>query len=798
MRNCLWWIGLGLCCCLSASIVDASDRAQLWKPEASPGSTRLSLEAVDYVILPEKSSTNLQAAVGDLIELWPGDICCADSRRAPDYAPTSGRPKNSIILERSEAYWLVENFGSFSIRRERTRIHLRAASDQGLVNGIYALCQDVLGARWYWAMDIGCERVGEIPDKFPECRWRERPDFVQRQLHPEDANFGRRNRLNRVYQFNHALAKVFTPELYDQEPELFALVKGKRRRPRGHGGTDPQPDFTNPRVVELAAEAAIAHFQKRPKSRSFSLSINDNVLFDTSEWTELTVEPVQYFRSRPNYTDLVFGFMNQVAEQVFADESIVQTSGGQPRYLTGLAYYWTEPSPRIELHPRIMPVLTSDRAQWHDLDYRVEDQALAERWMDSGIERMATWDYYFGAPYPYPRQFTQWIDESLKHLNETGVDVFFSQLPSVWGMDGPKAWLAAELLWDSQQDAEVLLEEFYTNFFGTAAKPMRAFYEMAEVHRNEHEGEAEWIKFYKDEAGIELFTPELVEEMRGCVEEAAMMVSENSRYGARVQVVSDAFRFTELYAEMHQARVDLVKAILDGGPSHELLEGFIDARVTYAEYARELVKNPMHSRLSTFTRMMQSDPVPIAMYLIEGQSIDGYEELDAALASRNVEQAESLIPNVSLKHDGFTRYSFLGPYVPLIDGWMFDFRPSEKFQLLGLEPDRGIRIEGADMCSMFANVAVEAGEAYFLELECAYSISPDNRTQVQLTWKDESGQQLQVELPLRFPNGQSDSVTSVTIPMVAPEGAARLRIHFTQSRQYDGDFLELHSIDLKH
>ncbi|MGB0258505.1 MAG: DUF4838 domain-containing protein, partial [Coraliomargarita sp.] len=480
-----------------------------------------------------------------------------------------------------------------------------------------------------------------------------------------------------------------------------------------------------------------------------------------------------------------------------------------------------EPSPSIDIHPRVMPVLTSDRAQWHDPAYREEDKALAERWMASGVERMATWDYYFGAPYPYPRQFTQWMDESLKHLNETGVDVFFSQLPSAWGMDGPKAWLAAELLWDAQQDAAVLLDEFYTNFFGAAAEPMRAFYELAETHRNEHEGEAEWIKLYKDEAGIELFTPELMREMRDLVQVAAELVADDERRAARVEVVSDAFRFTELYAQMHRARVELVDVMLPGcekttptwQASHpslsrrgvhrdaaalpELIEGFVVARAEYQDYAKSLIKDPMHSRLSLFTRMLQSDPVPLALNLADGVAVEGYEHVRAAVNGWDRDQAISLLPNVALKHDGFTRFSFLGPYVPLIDGWKFDFRPSQHFKLLEVDPGRGIRIEGADMCSMFTDVAVEAGTAYFLELDCAYSISPDNRTQVQLSWKDDAGKLLKVQLPLRFPNGPSQGVTSVTIPMVAPEGATELRVHFTQSRQYRGDFFELYSVDLK-
>jgi hypothetical protein len=60
-----------------------------------------------------------------------------------------------------------------------------------------------------------------------------------------------------------------------------------------------------------------------------------------------------------------------------------------------------------------MPVLTSDRAQWHDPAYRKEDRALIERWVNSGAERIVTWDDYFGAPYPYPRQFNHWIAKSL-------------------------------------------------------------------------------------------------------------------------------------------------------------------------------------------------------------------------------------------------------------------------------------------------------------------------------------------------------------------------------------------------
>ena len=90
-----------------------------------------------------------------------------------------------------------------------------------------------------------------------------------------------------------------------------------------------------------------------------------------------------------------------------------------------LAYYWAEQSPSISLHPRILPILTSDRSQWQDPDYRNEDKALIKRWGMAESEKLGAWDYYFGAPYPYPRQFSQWIIESLSYLKKNRVDIFF-------------------------------------------------------------------------------------------------------------------------------------------------------------------------------------------------------------------------------------------------------------------------------------------------------------------------------------------------------------------------------------
>lgn len=805
-------------------------RSAVWKPERMPGSARLALTEVDSVYLSLEPSADLVAALEDLAFCWPGELTRGELGAIPS--------KNSLVLIRDD------RIEGFSFRRERTRVYLRASSDEGLTNGLYAICRELLGARWYWPGDLGFERVGEVAYKFPDRVWRERPAFVQRALSPVGADFARRNGLSRKYSFNHNLARIFTPEAYGTSPAVFAEIDGERQRPEGSAATDPQPDFTHPGAVDLAVAAARLHFQGNPSANSFSLSINDNSLFDEGAKTEAVVAPLEYFRRRPNYTDLVFGFMNQVAEDVFSDPAIQQTSDGEDRYITALAYYWTEQSPSFQLHPRVMPVLTSDRAQWHDPEYRAEDKALIRRWANSGAERIATWDYYFGAPYPYPRLFTQWSGESIHYLYESGVDVFYSQLRSIWGLDGPKPWLTADLLRDPEQKIDGLLDEFYTNFFGPAAEPMREFYVIAEQTRNEREGTASWIKFYKDEAGIELFPSETLARMRECIDLAMELAAEvpslgvlssggqpntgrlrastpqfldPARFSKRVQVVSEAFSYTESYANYHRCRTELVElamAVLGGNADavhgEDLVLALADyqrAKASFDELKEVLVENPMHQGLSSFNGLMQSEPLPLVFAALSRFDVELYHlELDKN-ASRFSRFRQlhlgglSFAPagkNPELKHSGTELRNFLGPELPVIDAWHINYRASESLRMVAAsgQEDSGIRVENADIVSVAQTFPVLAERSYLLRMDASWLVSPDNRTRVQLNWQSITGENLQTDIVLRLPSGSSSGTQTLEFALVSPVNAYDLQLMIVTNRQYDGDYLEIERVEL--
>ncbi|MEC7235245.1 MAG: DUF4838 domain-containing protein, partial [Verrucomicrobiota bacterium] len=742
--------------------------AQPWKPQRLVGSAQLSIFQIDAIVLPESASKSLVDAVTDFSNL----IQRVSGRSVQ--VLSGGRPKNAIYFQLTAD---LSKGGAFTIRRKRTRVYILSGEPAGWSNALYAIGKEMLGARYYWAGDLGLEFVKPSFTHFPNRPWRETPAFVQRKFYPVNTDFARRNRLNQVYSFNHNLAKVFNEEIFITKPEVFSKVNGQRKVPRRSSGTDPQPDLTHPKAIEVAAQAALSHFEDNPNSKSFSLSINDNVLFDTTERTEAAVSPLRYFRTRPNYTDLVFGFMNQVARLVFDEGGAWQTPTGEDRYLTALSYYWAEPAPTIMIHPRVMPVLTSDRAQWHDPDYRTQDKALIQAWAASGAERVATWDYYFGAPHLHPRQFNQWIIESIRHMSDEGIDVFFSQLPSFWGLDGAKAWFAAELLWNPEQDALALLDEYYDNFFGPAAASIRAFYETAERHRNENEGQADWIKLYKDESGIALFTPKVLAEMRGYIDlaEAKLGVPpklDASRFQKRVQVVSEAFRLTELSADFDQSRRALVQACFNLESSvniETLLAQFKIAASDYRAYFEDYTKNAYYSPERRRITLNQSNPERLASGLIKPEPREFISQLR----------------DPKLKHVGKRMRNFLGPLIPQVEDWHIDYRASEHFVVKASETsvgdDSGLRVLGTDIISIFGTFPVVSNHTYELRMKSAWKISLDNRAHIHVTWLDSNGRNLETELPLRLPIEHRAKPVVIRLPFTSPNEANDVRLRIVVS-----------------
>ena len=195
--------------------------------------------------------------------------------------------------------------------------------------------------------------------------------FLTRALGGVDAEWGKFNGLGPRLNFSHNLNRVFPAELFDSQPELFPMVGGQRMRP-GTGRVNWNPDLGEPRVAGVAAEAAMQYFRANPDTVSFALGVNDGLRFGESPATLKWVEPAKWFRDRPDYSDLIFNFMNAVAEKTVVE--------WPEKYVGALAYYWAENVPSFPLHPNVIPFLTADRSQFYDREFREEELGLQEMW----------------------------------------------------------------------------------------------------------------------------------------------------------------------------------------------------------------------------------------------------------------------------------------------------------------------------------------------------------------------------------------------------------------------------------
>jgi hypothetical protein len=254
---------------------------------------------------------------------------------------------------------------------------------------------------------------------------------------PEEQEWGRHNRLTDGIPFSHHLAAVFPRDLYKTHPEYFPLIAGKRLDPPS-GPVFWQPDLGREDVAQHAAEEAKRYFDTHPTAESFSLGVNDGLNFgespevlallrdhfrsraversnrlaesdfpfdrpsvqaplrstvaqsfrpsdqpsSRSTATPLdrsTVRPSaawpRYFRGRPDFSPLVFTFMNRAATDLARSHPA--------KYLGCLAYYWCENAPPFRVDPHVIPFLTADRSQSYDPAFVREEYDLQIRWAEA-------------------------------------------------------------------------------------------------------------------------------------------------------------------------------------------------------------------------------------------------------------------------------------------------------------------------------------------------------------------------------------------------------------------------------
>jgi len=695
---------------------------------------------------------------------------------------------------------------------------------------VYRFLQKHGGVRWFFPTALGEVVPRRATFAVGSLTEREEPSFHSRQWSSaapfESGEWERHNLCRARYNFHHNLLNIFVPsKLFDVHPEWFPEINGKRQRP--HDDQDPgwQPCLSNVEAARYAAEVARRYFKANPEAACFSIGMNDTAAagfclcaacraLDPTDPAEQ-----QTPRGLANYSNRFFTFANRVAAELARTHP--------DKYLGCLAYNVTEPPPTFDLHPRIIPYLTAGRANWTDPAIREGDQKLIRGWCRK-VPVVGIYDYYYGSGFISPRIFTGLSEASLKFAHQTGVRAFYAEIYSTWSLDGPKAYVASQLLWDVNQSAAGLVDDFCRGLFGKAAAPMRAYFAFLEQRWMSRPGGSNvmWHGFF-DPAQLDLWPPAVCAEARRFLSQAEAAASgEEETVRQRVQLYSDGFRQTELWSTLYHGDKAL-RTLAD-------LERCADAQVQLERLNREVIlPNPLHrasipfeeragnlpgrSLAGALLRLSDQPDARAALERLASTSASAEVKAAARVAlalrahpERAVQRltnpgfepaaeaasgvplrARPAVPNARLDKPTVARKRAVPP------GWGVWFRPGtpgegESLAEAARSGKRGFVLRGAEASCALQSVPVEPGEQYLASVYIRGKSSPEARAELMVQWQDAAGHWLTAagHRTDRLPAGGTPDWTRLCVLADVPPKAGRLVFCVSAYNQAPTDALE--------
>ena len=370
--------------------------------------------------------------------------------------------------------------------------------ETGTLFAVYNFLEKFCGIRWYMPGDLGevapTQKTLEIPANIDIMVM---PDFKYRFLYscdfPQDddsvlwyrrAGFGASCPVNIQHSF-HALKKYRTTH-----PEYFALINGQRDFNISCAGNG-NLCLSNPDVLKCFINEAKEFFNKNPEQYIFPVMPNDSFT-RICECAECQKQINEKGGAKGQFSDYVWNFVNEVAKEV---------KKSHPDKFIGCCVYGaykTPPDKLEKLSANVVVMICKTRSEYGNPENKKYYNELIENWMKKiKPGNMYFWEYYnaiYSSPYlrNIPIVFPHIIAEDLKNLKGKSNGEFVEAQTFTRGIDtrtGKAGFLGlnhinwyvtAKLMWNADADVDLLLEEYYSKFYGPAKDEMRKFWEKSE------------------------------------------------------------------------------------------------------------------------------------------------------------------------------------------------------------------------------------------------------------------------------------------------------------------------------
>ncbi len=454
-----------------------------------------------------------------------------------------------IYLGSASEAGLIERVGgdgAFVLRVKADRIDI-AGLGEGPAYGVYELLEQ-LGVRWFMPGDLGlvCPRLTTVAVPVQETV--QVPSFTGRHFQMGHVDWQTRLRCGGpTFPSAHGFpgfSGAAGKKLFEAHPEYYSLVNGQR--------IQRQACVSAPGALEEVVKNVKAYFAKYPERQVIGMGPNDGGGFcQCDDCRALDGDDFDPFSGEHCVTDRYVWFFNQILKGI-EDE--------YPDKKIGFYIYHTymRPPVKVKPDPRITGALAPiGLCRIHGVQNPVCPEKQYYEWLASEWGKLIPelWDrgYWSNLACPgFTFPIVHRVRKQIPFGHLAGIFGWRVETFPHWGTELPGMYIAAKLMWKYEANVDALLQDFYTRFYGPAAEPMGRYHELIDstVRDADFHTGCSWDIPH-------LYPPEIRQQARAYIDQAAALAPQGSEFAARVQMIAQTADFTAAFCEMMEARTRL-------------------------------------------------------------------------------------------------------------------------------------------------------------------------------------------------------------------------------------------------
>ena len=362
-----------------------------------------------------------------------------------------------------------------------------------------------------------------------------------------------------------------------EHPEWFALQPdGGRDNSRGNASGEPvgsrsQFCVSNGALIEQIARDRVEQLRNDSTLDTVSISPNDDGgptyclcdkcrAMDAPDGEKITISGPGKRIDIVSLTDRYVKFYSAIAELVAKELP--------DRHLGAYAYNAYElPPVHAKLHPNVVIGFVPYEGLYLREDHRAKMRESWLTWSQAANQLFLRPNFLMGG-HSFPAVFVHRMGEDIRFFADhqmlfTDFDCNFMH----WSTNGLNYYVLAELLWDPNQKVDDIVNDYCRAGFGTAAKPIRGYFDTLEKITTDYAAKNTYHSYYTSGRNPEelaaQYPDKVVADLRARLDEADRLAGSDEVIRKRIQFLRTGLDFTPIIRDYLIARADVRKGQTD-------------------------------------------------------------------------------------------------------------------------------------------------------------------------------------------------------------------------------------------